>query len=205
MALPKSLIDGYHRYRASIAAERGRLQQLAALGQAPTALVVACCDARLLPQEIFDAEPGALFILRNVANLVPPYEVEGSFHGTSAAIEFAVLHLRVPHVVVLGHSHCGGIDAYLSGRRLEEAEGDHISRWMSLLDGAAAAAGDAPADPQQALEFAAVRTSLANLRSFPALARREQDGLLALHGVHVDIAAGAMRVLDEASGRFEPA
>lgn len=202
MALPKSLLDGYRRYRDGMADDRGRLEQLAALGQAPAALVIACSDARLLPQEILDAGPGDLFIVRNVANLVPPYEVKGGFHGTSAAIEYAVLHLKVPHVVVMGHSRCGGIEAYRTGQRLAEAEGDHVSRWMSMLGTAATAAGDSD-DPQQALEHAAIRTSLANLRSFPALAKREKEGLLALHGVHMDIATGQMSVLDEATGVFE--
>ncbi len=94
------------------APDRGRYLQLAELGQAPTAMVIACCDARVDVSAIFDAEPGALFILRNVANLVPPYEPEGKYHGTSAAVEFAVLALKVPHIIVLGHSHCGGVDAY---------------------------------------------------------------------------------------------
>jgi carbonic anhydrase len=203
MTLPKSLMDGYRRYRDGMTDDRGRLEQLAALGQAPTALVIACSDARLLPQEIFDAGPGDLFIVRNVANLVPPYEVESGFHGTSAAIEYAVLHLKVPHVVVMGHSRCGGIEAYRTGQRLPEAEGDHVSRWMSML-GAAPTTEDSD-DPQKALEHAAIRTSLANLRSFPALAKREKEGLLALHGVHMDIATGQMSVLDEIGGAFKAA
>lgn len=203
MGLPKSLTDGYRRYTAGISEERGRLEQLAALGQAPTALVIACCDSRLLPQEVFDAEPGSLFIVRNVANLVPPYEVEGGFHGTSAAIEYAVLHLHVPHVIVMGHSHCGGIEGYIEHQGKPVAEGDHVSRWLSLLDGADKNEADADLPYERALEYAAIRTSLANLRSFEALAKREAEGLLALHGVHVDIGAGRIGVLNEQTGRFE--
>lgn len=203
MGLPKSLADGYRRYATGIGSERGRLEQLAALGQAPTALVIACSDSRLLPQEVFDAEPGALFIVRNVANLVPPYEVEGGYHGTSAAIEYAVLHLRVPHVIVMGHSHCGGIEGYIRHKGKPVAEGDHVSRWLSLLDGAEVKPADAKACQERALEYAAIRTSIANLRTFDTLAKREGEGLLALHGVHVDIGSGRIGVLNEETGRFE--
>lgn len=203
MGLPKILADGYRRYAAASAEDRGRLEQLAALGQAPTALVIACCDARLLPQEIFDAEPGDLFIVRNVANLVPPYEFEGGFHGTSAAVEYAVEHLRVPHVIVMGHSHCGGIEGYIAHKDEPIAEGDHVSRWLSLLDGADTDSGGKGLSRQRALEYAAIRTSLANLRTFEAVTKREAEGLLALHGVHVDIGSGRIGVLNEASGRFE--
>jgi len=115
MKLPKSLVEGYRRFlRDRHAPERGRYLQLAELGQAPTAMAIACCDARVDISAIFDTEPGELFILRNVANLVPPYEPEGRYHGTSAAIEFAVHELKVPHLIVLGHSRCGGVAAYRS-------------------------------------------------------------------------------------------
>ena len=113
MQLPKSLVEGYRRFlRDRHLPEKGRYLQLAELGQAPTAMVIACCDARLDVSAIFDAEPGALFIMRNVANLVPPYEPDGRYHGTSAAIEYAVMALKVPHIILLGHSRCGGVRAY---------------------------------------------------------------------------------------------
>lgn len=201
MTLPKTLLEGYRRFRPHAAERRGRLEQLAELGQVPIALVVTCCDARLSPQEIFDAEPGALFVVRNVANLVPPYEVGGGFHGTSAAIEFAVLHLRVPHIVVLGHSRCGGVAAYRR-RQKTETGGDHISRWMSLLDVAASEVADS--EDQTALERAAIRTSLTNLRSFAPLREREQQGRLTLHGVHYDIGTAELSWLEESSGRYLP-
>lgn len=203
MGLPKSLTDGYRRYKGNVTQERGRLEQLAALGQSPTALVIACSDSRLLPQEVFDAAPGDLFIVRNIANLVPPYEVEGGFHGTSAAIEYAVLRLKVPHVIVMGHAHCGGIAGYIEHKGEPIAEGDHVSRWLSLLDGADTGADEKGLSRERALEYAAIRTSLANLRSFEALAKRESGGLLAMHGVHVDIGVGRIGVLNERSGRFE--
>ena len=113
MPLPATLLEGHFRFRRDVhARDRGRYQQLAELGQAPTAMVVGCCDARVDVSLIFDAKPGDLFILRNVANLVPPFEPEGRYHGTSAAIEFAVLGLKVPNLIVLGHSRCGGVAAY---------------------------------------------------------------------------------------------
>lgn len=205
MTLPKSLSDGYRRYQAGLASQRGRQEQLAELGQTPLALVVTCCDARVLPQEIFDAEPGALFIVRNVANLVPPYEIGGGFHGTSAAIEYAVLSLRVPHVIVLGHSRCGGIMALRKGVQQPEAEGHHIARWMSMLAEAMQATQRLQEGPAQAaLELAAVQISMRNLRSFAPLAERESGGRLTLSGLHYDIATGALTVLDEATGSLVP-
>src|SRR3984893_9905151 len=143
MALPKNLVEGYRRFlRDHHGLERGRYRQLAELGQAPTAMVIACCDARVDVSAIFDAEPGALFILRNVANLVPPYEPEGMYHGTSAAIEFAALALKVPHIIVLGHSRCGGVRAYREQIRDKAEEQGFIGRWLALLDAAKAAEHD---------------------------------------------------------------
>ena len=205
MAFPRSLSEGYRRYRRDHCVEdRGRFEQLASLGQAPTALVIACCDARVQPQTIFDAEPGELFVIRNVANLVPPFEESGRYHGTSAAIEYAVLHLKVPHVIVLGHSHCGGIAAYRENRHKEAAENGFISEWMSILDAAeelpeTTAAG---ADDQRKMEIAGIRLSLANLRSFRPLSERAAEGCLSLHGAHYDIATGTLSVLDETGNRL---
>ncbi len=204
MPLPKSLIDGHLRFlRDRHAPDRGRYRQLAELGQTPTAMVIGCCDARVDVSAIFDAEPGALFILRNVANLVPPFEPEGRYHGTSAAIEFAVLGLKVPHLIVLGHSHCGGISAYRERKPIASQGKSFIDSWLALLDGVEAEAGDKRAyDEETAFELAGIRRSLANLRTFPALREREEAGLLALHGLHFDIATGAVMALDEESGKF---
>ena len=193
MALPKTLNEGYRRFlRDRHAPERGRYIQLAELGQAPTAMVIACCDARIDISAIFDAEAGELFILRNVANLVPPYEPTGKYHGTSAAIEFAVQELKVPHLIVLGHSHCGGIDAYRQKVRDKVPERGFIGSWLTLLDGLKIDRerrlhlGD-----ETAFELAGVRSSLAKLRTFPFVRKREKEGLLALHGLHFDLASGA--------------
>jgi carbonic anhydrase len=204
MPLPKSLIEGHRRFlRDRHTPERGRYLQLAELGQTPTAMVIGCCDARVDVSAIFDAEPGALFIMRNVANLVPPFEPEGRYHGTSAAIEFAVLGLKVPHLIVLGHSHCGGISAYRE-KKLAGVEGkSFIGSWLALLDGVEADAGDMHVhDEETAFELAGIRLSLANLRTFPALVEREKAGVLALHGLHFDIASGAVIALDEARSTF---
>lgn len=205
MSLPKTLADGHFRFRRDVHAKnRGRYEQLAELGQAPTAMVIGCCDARVDVSTIFDAEPGALFILRNVANLVPPYEPEGKYHGTSAAVEFAVGALKVPNLIVLGHSHCGGVAAYRHKVRDKVAEHGFIGRWLTLLDNLELVDSDIFAHGDEAaFEFAAIRSSLANLRSFPFIRKREEAGLLALHGLHFDLGSGELLNLDHKTGRFE--
>ena len=204
MPLPKSLLEGYFRFRRDIhAADRGRYLQLAELGQAPSAMVIACCDARVDVAAIFDAEPGALFILRNVANLVPPYEPEGKYHGTSAAVEYAALVLKVPHIVVLGHSHCGGVDTYRQRIRDKVPKQGFIGSWLMLLDQIKVVESDIFAyGDEMAFEFAAVRSSLANLRTFPLLREQEEKGLLSLHGLHFDLGSGELLSLDHETGRF---
>lgn len=166
-------------------------------------MVIACCDARVDVSTIFDAEPGALFILRNVANLVPPYEPEGKYHGTSAAIEFAVLALKVPNLIVLGHSRCGGVEAYRQKVRDRVPEQGFIGRWLTLLDNLQPVDTDIFAyGDEVAFEFAAIRSSLANLRSFPFIKKREETGLLALHGLHFDLGSGELLCLEQDTGRF---
>lgn len=202
--LPKKLLDGYGRFRRErYAPERGRYRQLAELGQSPTAMVIACCDARVDVSAIFDAGPGELFIMRNVANLVPPIEKGGKFHGTSAAVEYAALVLKVPNLIVLGHSHCGGVAAYRDKLRGKADETSFIGRWLTLLDGLEVKDGDIEAFGQEtAFELAGIRQSLRNLRTFDALREREAEGLLSLHGLHFDIGSGTVIALDEAAGRF---
>ncbi|MGB6968271.1 MAG: carbonic anhydrase [Methyloceanibacter sp.] len=200
MTLPKSLVEGYRRFlRDRHAPERGRYIQLAELGQTPAAMVIACCDARVDVSAIFDADPGALFIVRNVANLVPPFEPEGMYHGTSAAIEFAVLALQVPHIIVLGHSHCGGVAAYRAKIRDKVPAQGFIARWLTLLDDLKVLEADTFAyGDEAAFELAAIRSSLVQLRSFPFIRKREETGLLAIHGLHFDIASGSLIALDDA-------
>lgn len=204
--LPKSLLDGYWRFRRERhTPERGRYRQLAALGQSPTAMIIACCDSRVDVSAIFDAEPGEIFIMRNVANLVPPFEPEGKFHGTSAAVEYAATVLNVPNVIVLGHSHCGGMAAYREKLAGKADETSFIGRWLTLLDGLDVKQSDTDAFGQEiAFELAGIRQSLANLRTFDALKQREAEGLLSLHGLHFDIASGTVLALDEETGRFAP-
>ena len=206
LRLPKSLVDGHFRFRRNIhAADRGRYIQLAELGQTPTAMVIACCDARVDVSAIFDAEPGSLFIMRNVANLVPPCEPEGKYHGTSAAVEYAVTALKVPHLIVLGHSHCGGVATYRRGVRDNVPEHGFIGRWLTLLDNLPLVDSDIFAyGDETAFEFAAVRSSIANLGTFPFIQKRVSEGLLTLHGLHFDIASGELVSLEDKTGRFEP-
>jgi carbonic anhydrase len=205
MSLPKTLIEGHRRFlRDRHAPDKGRYLQLAELGQTPTALVIACSDARVDVSAIFDAEPGALFILRNVANLVPPYEPEGKYHGTSAAVEYAALTLKVPHIIVLGHSRCGGVAAYRERSKGADA-GGFIGSWLTLLDDLTALESDVAAHGRDtAFELAAIRSSLKHLRSFPFVREREEAGLLALHGLYFDIASGTIIALEPATGRFVP-
>ena len=193
LPLPKTLIDGHWRFRRNVhAADRGRYLQLAELGQAPAAMIIACCDARVDVSAVFDSEPGALFILRNVANLVPPFEAGGKYHGTSAAIEFAAMNLKVPNIIVLGHSHCGGVNAYRQSVR------DHV-----LLDNLDVEESEIfTYGDEMAFELAAIRSSLTNMRSFPFIKEREGEGLLGLHGLHFDLASGELLALDQESGRF---
>jgi carbonic anhydrase len=203
--LPKSLVEGYRRFlRDRHAPERARYRQLAELGQAPTAMVIACCDARVDVATVFDAGPGELFILRNVANLVPPYEAEGKYHGTSAAIEFAIITLKVPHLIVLGHSRCGGVSTYRQTAR-EKIGPEHgfIGRWLTLLNNVKVSEPEVAFGEEFAFELAAIRSSLANLRTFPFIREREEQGLLRLHGLHFDLASGQLVVLDRASEQFE--
>jgi carbonic anhydrase len=205
MTLPKTLVEGYRRFvRDRHAPERGRYIQLAELGQAPTAMVVACCDARIDVSAIFDVEAGELFILRNVANLVPNYEPDGKHHGTSAAIEFAVQELKVPHLIVLGHSHCGGIEAYRQKVRNKVVpERGFLGSWLTLLDDLKIVESDGfTYGDETAFELAGVRSSLVKLRNFPFVRKREEAGLLALHGLHFDLGSGSLLALDETDGSF---
>lgn len=197
------LIDGYHRFRSSDwTRQRARWAELADQ-QSPKVMVVACSDSRVDPATIFDTSPGEMFVVRNVANLVPPFEADGGRHGVSAALEFAVTQLEVPEIVVLGHGGCGGIAAALSRRFVGAApgEGGFIAGWINLLDEArdrvAACGGD-----NAMLEHEGIKVSLTNLRTFPCVRAREREGRLKLHGAFFAIEDGVLHILDEASGTF---
>jgi carbonic anhydrase len=198
-----SLVEGYQRFRnGDYQNLKARFDALAD-GQAPPLMVISCCDSRVDPATIFDTVPGQVFALRNVANLVPPFIQGPGYHGASAAIEFAVLGLEVKHIVVLGHGKCGGIRAALQGGDLGAPGRSFIDDWMDLVADARSKVIDAaPADPQRALEWEAIRVSLANLRTYPYVAQAEREGRLKLHGAWFAIAEGELLVLDEASGKF---
>lgn len=200
-----ALLDGFRRFRdGSYAAQKQRYDALID-GQAPPVMVVSCCDSRVDPATIFDTVPGQVFALRNVANLVPPFEDIGGLHGASAAIEFGVLGLAVRHIVVLGHANCGGIKAALSGSHFPGGAG-FVDAWMTIIGAARSKVlRDRPADAQSALEREAIKVSLANLRSFPYIAEREASGALKLHGALFGIEQGEMLVLNNSTGEFTKA
>jgi len=204
---PERLTKGYRSFLdGRFASERARYQELAGLGQSPSIMVIGCVDSRVSPEVIFDAAPGELLVARNVANLVPRYEPEGSQqHGTSAALEFAVKALRVSHIVVLGHAFCGGIKAFASDDAPLTAS-DFIGRWMSQIAPAADAI-EAPKEDWESylrqLEFASVELSLKNLMTFPFVKTAVEKGDLALHGAYFGVASGKLLVRNEASGKFE--
>lgn len=213
-AFPESLLQGYESFLGhQFSAEQRRFRALAEAGQKPQVMLIGCCDSRVSPEVIFDAGPGEIFVVRNVANLVPPYMPNDDLHGTSAALEFGVMGLRVSHVVVMGHASCGGIKSYIEGEadpyKRPLSPGDFIGKWMSLIAPAYAALG--PKRPQETmaayaerLGHLAVVQSLANLRSFPCVATLEKKGHLNLHGAFFGIADGRLQVLDEATGSFNP-
>jgi len=203
------LIAGYRRFRTDgWARERERWSALSE-GQSPKVMVIACSDSRVDPAQIFDTSPGEIFVVRNVANLVPPFEEGGVYHGVSAALEFAVTQLEVPEIVVMGHASCGGCAAALTGsfRESKRGEGGFIANWVSLLDEGRArivAEHGEGADARRAMEHEAVRVSLTNLRTFPFVAEREAAGTLALRGAYFAIADGILHVMDD-HGAFAPA
>jgi carbonic anhydrase len=209
MPIP-ALIDGWSRFRAGrFREQRDLFARLHREGQRPQFAMIACCDSRVDPAIVFDCDPGDLFVIRNVANLVPPYERAGSYHGTSAAIEFAVAVLGVRHVVVLGHARCGGISALLADALADTADLPFVSAWMGLARPALAAALAAPASDEQARQLLceqhAIRLSLQNLQSFPWIRERIDCGALQLHGWHFDFRDGALSLLDRRRDRFRPA
>jgi carbonic anhydrase len=196
----KELIEGYRAFMAKRwPAEHARYAELAK-GQRPKYLVIACSDSRADPAVIFNAGPGQLFIIRNVAAIVPPYETGTGYHGTSAAIAFAVMELKVENVVVLGHAQCGGVSAALAGARA--AKVPFLSEWIALLDPAVERCAHTGHDAQTALEHETIKLSLERLMTFPFIAERVEKGALRLHGARFGIADGALEVLDAATGNF---
>ena len=207
---PRSLLDGFCAFRdGRYTRERDRFRSLAERGQRPLVMVIACSDSRSAPETIFDAAPGEIFVVRNVANLVPPCEPDGDRHGTDAALEFAVLGLKVRHVVVLGHARCGGIRAALCPAAEPLSPDDFVGRWMAPIDPVAGTtAADVTltdAERQTALERASIRNSIANLRTFPWISSLENRNRLGLHGAWFDIAGGELWTMDPVTGEFSGA
>jgi carbonic anhydrase len=205
------MIDGYRRFRSSEwSEERARWAELAE-GQRPQVMVIACSDSRVDPAQIFDVRPGEIFVVRNVANLVPPYEPDNAYHGVSAALEFAVTQLEVAELVVMGHGACGGCAAALTGQfdGAHAGAGHFIAHWVDMLDEARARVRrkfpDLGPDAFRIMEQEGVRTSLHNLMTFPWVRERVTDGRLSLHGAYFAIADGQLCVLDTATGEFRPA
>lgn len=205
---PEQLTDRFRRFKQRhfdhLAAS---YDELARHGQNPEVMVISCCDSRVDPETIFSAMPGELFVVRNVANLVPPYETGGRFHGVSSAIEFAVLNLRVKHVVVMGHSGCGGIKAAIDHNAAIQTEAQFISKWMSMLDDArlkvlSSHQSCSASERQLALEKEGIKQSIANLRTFPFVRELEASGKINLHGCFFEISGARLMVLRELSGEF---
>lgn len=212
-ALPAALMEGYESFISGrFLADHDRFEELAVKGQTPKTMVISCCDSRVAPETIFNAGPGELFVLRNVAALVPPYEPDDHYHGASAALEYAVMALKVSDIVVLGHGQCGGVKAYAQiaadpdTPRLSHS--DFIGDWIKMLGPAADRLGVAPnpADSLyvERLEFEAVKETLRNLRTFPMIQVLEHHRHLRLHGALFRIMDGRLFLLDGSTGAFNP-
>ena len=204
------LIAGYHRFRESAWHPRRERWESLRQSQSPEVMVIACSDSRVDPAQVFDVDPGEIFVVRNVAAMVPPFETTPGHHGVSAALEFAVQVLKVREIVVLGHGMCGGCKAALT-RELHgtrPGEGGFIADWIAMLDEArepvAARYGTTGREAERAMEQAGVRVSLANLRTFPCVVEGERDGSITLRGAFFAISDGVLHLLDEADGTFAP-
>jgi len=204
----QALIEGYRRFRLGDYREQRERYDKLARGQSPGVMVIACSDSRVDPTRVFDAEPGQMFVLRNIANLIPPYSAIEGQSSVAAALEYAITIIEVHYVVVFGHGGCGGIAAALAGEFDQAGVGEHVRRWMNFIAPAreqvrAAQALSPDIDAQRALEQASVRLSLANARTYPFVAAAEAAGQIQLQGVLFDIADGGLRMLDPATDRFE--
>lgn len=203
------LIEGFGRFRAHHYEHDGAsFKRLVRQGQSPKIMVIACCDSRVDPAIITDCDPGDLFVVRNVANLMPPFETSGHYHGTSAALEFAVRFLEVKHVIVLGHSGCGGIRALVQGVSGKDDLGQFIKPWMEIAADARAkvlnaAKNKADVNIERSCEQAAIQVSLANLLSFPWVRERVERRQLSLHGWYFDLENGELRSHNPASNNFD--
>lgn len=209
---PRTLLGGYAHFRKNrLSRERERYEELARTGQQPTTMVIACCDSRSAPETIFGAAPGEIFVVRNVANLMPPYEPNGDYHSASAALEFAVQELRVKHILVMGHGRCGGIKAFRANMMGRESKplspGDFIGKWMSMLDPVVeklnCTGAESGEELQRTLEEASIRQSIEHIKTFPCVSVLLEREQLGIHGAWFDISTGELLTMDEETGAFE--
>lgn len=206
ITFPQKLIEGYRTFASQrLPTEQSRYRELSERGQAPEVMVIGCCDSRVSPEVIFDAGPGELFVVRNVANLVPVYAPDSGTHGVSAALEYAVNVLKVKHVVVLGHAQCGGIRAFID-KAAPLSPGDFIGKWMAMFikPGEVVEQRDreSMAEFTERIEKAAVFRSLENLTTFPFVRNAVDRGDMQLHGAYFGVAEGSLFVLDKTSKKF---
>ena len=209
--LPAVLIEGYTDFQSGrLLDQQDRFRRLADEGQKPPVLLIGCSDSRVTPEVIFAAGPGEIFVMRNIGAFVPPYAAENNLPETPAAIEYAVLALKVAHIVVMGHAQCGGIRAFALDAVEKFAplsEANFVSKWKTLVQPAADRIGPPTGDFDhycQNLSYASIIQGLANLRTYPWLRERETAGTLTLHGAYFDVADGGLTVLDQATGTFVP-
>jgi carbonic anhydrase len=208
-SFPSALLEGYRTFTSQrLPTEQSRYRELAERGQSPAVMVIGCCDSRVSPEVIFDAGPGELFVVRNVANLVPVYAPDGGAHGVSAALEYAVRALRVKHIVVLGHAQCGGIRAFID-KTAPLSSGDFIGHWMAMFIKPGEKVGQRDQESMQnfatRIEKAAVFRSLENLMTFPFVRESVGRGELELHGAYFGVAEGSLSVLDPVAKEFRSA
>ena len=206
-SFPKALLDGYRTFATQrLPTEQSRYRELSERGQAPETMVIGCCDSRVSPEVIFDAGPGELFVVRNVANLVPVYAPDSGAHGVSAALEYAVNVLKVKHIVVLGHAQCGGIRAFID-KAAPLSPGDFIGKWMAMFIKPGEVVEQREHESMQQfitrIEKAAVFRSLENLMTFPFVRNRVERGELQLHGAYFGVAEGSLFVLDPMAKEFK--
>jgi carbonic anhydrase len=208
-SFPQHLLDGYRTFASErLPTEQSRYRELSERGQSPEVMVIGCCDSRVSPEAIFDAGPGELFVVRNIANLVPVYQPDEGAHGVSAALEYAVNVLRVKHIVVLGHAQCGGIRAFID--KIEPlSPGDFIGKWMAMFikPGEIVEQRDRETMDKfvERIEKAAVFRSLENLMTFPFVKTQAASGALSVHGAYFGVAEGSLFVLDPATKEFRSA
>jgi carbonic anhydrase len=207
ITFPQKLIDGYRTFASQrLPTEQSRYRELSERGQSPEVMVIGCCDSRVSPEAIFDAGPGELFVVRNIANLVPVYQPDENAHGVSAALEYAVNVLRVKHIVVLGHAQCGGIRAFID-KVAPLSPGDFIGKWMAMFikPGEIVEQRDqeSMAEFVERIEKAAVFRSLENLATFPFVRKAVERGEMQLHGAYFGVAEGSLFVLDKTSKKFQ--